>query len=120
MQHREPHRGLPERDAADEIRGSRRAIEGQLEVEIRHFAFPYGGPDAAGPRGSSLARAAGFRTALTTRPDHIRPGHSGCLNALPRVQISGLLQDDAAIKAVLSGVPFLRPPQGWRSTRRPA
>lgn len=99
--------GLSGSDAAHEIQESRRAIEDRLDTEVRHFAFPYGGEAAAGPREAALARAAGFRTALTTRPDHVRAGCGGGLHALPRVQVSGLFQDDAAIRAVLSGVPFL-------------
>ena len=39
-----------------------------------HLAYPYGDRIAAGPREFALARAAGFKTAVTTRPGMIFPG----------------------------------------------
>ena len=47
---------------------SRARIEDVLQRPVVHFAYPYGDRIAAGPREFAIARAAGFKTAVTTRP----------------------------------------------------
>ena len=49
-----------------------------------------------------------------TRPGHVFPEHGEHLHALPRVSVNGLFQTEAALKALLSGVPFL----AWNRGRR--
>jgi peptidoglycan/xylan/chitin deacetylase (PgdA/CDA1 family) len=49
--------------AAGEMANSRTRIEDTLQRPVLHFAYPYGGA-----REFALARAAGFNTAVTTRP----------------------------------------------------
>jgi peptidoglycan/xylan/chitin deacetylase (PgdA/CDA1 family) len=97
-----------------EIAGSRDAIVAKLGQAPRHFAYPVGDPTSAGPRDFRLAAEAGFETAVTTRPGHVFAEHAGHLHALPRVSVNGLFQTEAALKALLSGVPLL----AWNRGRR--
>jgi len=43
---------------------------------------------------------------VTTRPGHLFAEHADHLHALPRVSLNGLHQSEAAVKALLSGLPF--------------
>lgn len=92
--------------ARREIVESRQRLEAELGVPIRHFAYPVGDPGSAGPRDFALATEAGFDSAVTTRPGHLLPEHAGHLHALPRISLNGLHQNEAALRALLSGLPF--------------
>jgi peptidoglycan/xylan/chitin deacetylase (PgdA/CDA1 family) len=81
---------------------------------VRHFAYPVGDPGSAGPREFRLALDAGFATAVTTRPGHLFAAHADHPTALPRVSVNGYFQSRAALRALLSGVPFL----AWNRGRR--
>jgi peptidoglycan/xylan/chitin deacetylase (PgdA/CDA1 family) len=93
--------------ARREIVQGKRVLEERLGIPVRHIAFPVGDRGSAGPREFKLAAEAGFATAVTTRPGHLFPAHLERLHALPRVSVNGLFQTDAALSALLSGVPFL-------------
>ena len=97
-----------------EIAASRAAIAEKLGLTARHFAYPVGDPASAGPRDFALAAEAGFETAVTTRPGHVFSAHAEHLHALPRVSVNGLFQSEAALRSLLSGVPFL----AWNRGRR--
>ncbi|HEV7327892.1 MAG TPA: polysaccharide deacetylase family protein [Bosea sp. (in: a-proteobacteria)] len=97
----------PEDVARREIAESKAWLEATLEMPIRHFAYPVGDPGSAGPREFAFAKEAGFASAVTTRPGHLFAEHAEHLHALPRVSLNGLHQSDAALKALLSGLPFL-------------
>jgi len=97
----------PEAVARHEIAESRAWLEAALGMPVRHFAYPVGDPSSAGAREFALAKGAGFASAVTTRPGHLFAGHADHLNALPRVSLNGLHQSEAALKALLSGLPFL-------------
>ncbi|NNM72261.1 polysaccharide deacetylase family protein [Enterovirga aerilata] len=97
-----------------EIEGGRAAIAEKLGAEPRHLSYPVGDPGSAGPREFELAARAGYATAVTTRPGHVFPEHAAHLTALPRVSVNGLHQSEAAVRALLSGVPFL----AWNRGRR--
>lgn len=92
--------------ARREIVESKARLEAELGMPIRHFAYPVGDPTSAGPRDYALAREAGFASAVTTRPGHLFAEHAEHLHALPRVSLNGLHQSDAALRALLSGLPF--------------
>ena len=92
--------------ARREIVESKARLEAELRLPIRHFAFPVGDPGSAGPREFELAREAGFAGAVTTRPGHLWPEHARHLHALPRVSLNGLHQNEAALRSLLSGLPF--------------
>lgn len=98
---------LDDEAAGREIRAGRRILQERLGLPIDHLAYPYGDAGAAGPREFELARQAGFRTAVTTRPGHLSARHAGALQALPRVSVNGRFQRAATIRTLASGVPFL-------------
>jgi peptidoglycan/xylan/chitin deacetylase (PgdA/CDA1 family) len=89
--------------ALDEIATSRARIGARLRRPVQHFAYPYGDRMAAGPREFALARAAGFKTAVTTRPGMIFPGCADHLTALPRVSLNGNYQDRRILPVLTSG-----------------
>ena len=103
-----------EETARREIAEARDEIAARLGREVRHLAYPVGDPSSAGPREFRLAREAGYATAVTTRPGHLFAAHRDHSTALPRVSVNGLHQSEAAVRALLSGVPFLL----WNRGRR--
>jgi peptidoglycan/xylan/chitin deacetylase (PgdA/CDA1 family) len=89
--------------ASHEIATSRERIESQLQRPVLHLAYPYGDKVAAGAREFALARAAGFKTAVTTRPGMVFPENAGHLTALPRVSLNGNYQDARIFPVLTSG-----------------
>ena len=71
-----------EENALHELSTSRRLLEQALGRPVLHLAYPYGDRIAAGPREFALANAAGYKTAVTTRPGMICPGSADYLTAL--------------------------------------
>ena len=63
---------------------SRSRIEDVLQRRALHFAYPYGDRRAAGQREFTLAKAAGFNTAVTTRPGMVFAESAEYPTALPR------------------------------------
>ncbi|HEV7259328.1 MAG TPA: polysaccharide deacetylase family protein [Bosea sp. (in: a-proteobacteria)] len=92
--------------ARAEIVESKARLEKEFGLAVRHFAYPVGDPTSAGPRDFALAREAGFACAVTTRPGHLFAEHAEHPHALPRVSLNGLHQSEAAVRAMLSGLPF--------------
>ena len=78
-------------------------IEAALQRPVLHLAYPYGDRHAAGPREFALARAAGFKTAVTTRPGMLFPESADYLTALPRVSLNGNFQDARILPVLTSG-----------------
>jgi peptidoglycan/xylan/chitin deacetylase (PgdA/CDA1 family) len=103
-----------EKDARDEITGSKAAIEGRLDKPVRHFAYPVGDPTSAGQREFAMAREIGFASAVTTRPGMIFDDHQDHAMALPRLSINGGWQDVGYVEVLLSGAPFAL----WNRGRR--
>ena len=89
--------------ARAEMVDSRRRIGEKLGVRADHFAYPVGGPDAAGPREFALAAEAGYRTAVTTRAGVLFPEHRNYLTALPRISVNGEFQRLRYLDVLLSG-----------------
>ncbi len=89
--------------AAFEMTASRERIETALARPVLHFAYPYGDKIAAGQREFALASAAGFKTAVTTRPGMIFPESADHLTALQRVSLNGNYQDARIIPVLTSG-----------------
>lgn len=111
------HERLSALDAAEaerEIVESKTRIERELGRRVAHFAYPYGGCDAAGPREFALAAKAGFTSAVTTRPGMLFPEHSDHLFALPRLSVNGGWQTRSALETLLSGLPFALANRGRR------
>jgi peptidoglycan/xylan/chitin deacetylase (PgdA/CDA1 family) len=89
--------------ASEEMSVSRARIENAVEQPVAHLAYPYGDRLAAGRREFALARAAGFKTAVTTRPGMIYPESADHLTALPRVSLNGNYQDERILPVLTSG-----------------
>ncbi len=97
---------LSEAEARHEIAESMRRIETNLGRPCRHFSYPYGCPESAGPREFALAEGLGIATAVTTRKGLLDASHAGRLTALPRLSLNGDFQDVRYLRVMLSGVPF--------------
>jgi peptidoglycan/xylan/chitin deacetylase (PgdA/CDA1 family) len=93
----------PAEIASQEMTVSRQRIENVVQRPVDHLAYPYGDKFAAGPREFALARAAGFKTAVTTRPGMIFPESAGYLTALSRVSLNGNYQDERILPVLTSG-----------------
>lgn len=100
--------------ALREMQEGRALLERWVGRPVTHFAYPVGDRTSAALREFAMARDAGFRSAVTTRPGHLFPTHAGHLHALPRVSLNGHFQTRAALLALLSGAPFLL----WNRGRR--
>jgi peptidoglycan/xylan/chitin deacetylase (PgdA/CDA1 family) len=94
-------------EAEHEIVESGRRIGEELGEKIRHFAYPYGNVDAAGPREFAICAKAGYESSVTTRLGTIVAGHAAHLQALPRVMVSGRFQNPHHIDTLISGLPPL-------------
>jgi peptidoglycan/xylan/chitin deacetylase (PgdA/CDA1 family) len=71
-----------------EMRDNRVFLEGIIQKPVAHFAYPFGNPDACGPREADIAKAVGFRSAVTTRRGSLFAEHLRHLHALPREPLS--------------------------------
>lgn len=100
--------------ALREMQESRAILQDWFGKPVTHFAYPIGDRTSAGLREFALARDAGFRSAVTTRPGHLFAAHAGHLHALPRVSLNGHFQTREALLALLSGAPFLLWNRGQR------
>src|SRR6266850_6745833 len=89
--------------AAREMAVGRARIESALQRPVAHLAYPYGDKIAAGPREFALAHAAGFKTAVTTRPGMIFPESADHLTALQRVSLNGHYQEAHVPPVLTSG-----------------
>jgi peptidoglycan/xylan/chitin deacetylase (PgdA/CDA1 family) len=89
--------------ASHEMANGRARIEEALQRPVVHLAYPYGDRTAAGAREFALARAAGFKTAVTTRPGMLFPESADHLTALPRVSLNGNYQDTRIFPVLTSG-----------------
>ncbi len=75
--------------ARGEMIESKRELEAQLGIDVRHFAYPFGGPAAAGEREFALAADCGIVTAVTTRSGNLIAADASRLHSLPRIGVSG-------------------------------
>ena len=92
-----------EQVALNELKTSRERIETALGRSVLHLAYPYGDRVAAGPREFALAKAAGFKTAVTTRPGMLFPESADHMTALQRVSLNGNYQDERILPVLTSG-----------------
>jgi peptidoglycan/xylan/chitin deacetylase (PgdA/CDA1 family) len=89
--------------ALNELRSSRERIAAALSRPVLHLAYPYGDKLAAGPREFALAKTAGFKTAVTTRPGMVFPESADHITALQRVSLNGNYQDKRFLPVLTSG-----------------
>lgn len=86
-----------------EIDMGRAVLESALERRPEHLAYPYGGPDAVGPREVRIAADLGFKTAVTTWPGLLHARHADRLVALPRLSLNGEFQSGRYLRVLMSG-----------------
>lgn len=91
--------------ARTEMKRSAEVIEAALGKKIEHLAYPYGEARSVGPRDFKIAGELGFKTAVTTRPDVLRPSSRDSLMSLPRISVNGNFQATRYVDVLLSGVP---------------
>ena len=89
--------------ALNELKSSRERIAAALGRPVLHLAYPYGDRRAAGPREFALAKTAGFKTAVTTRPGMVFPQSADHITALQRVSLNGNYQDKRFLPVLTSG-----------------
>ncbi len=79
---------LSPEELKEEVTNSKNLLESKTSRPVKHFAYPYGSRDEAGPRDFSLVKGFGFRTATTTRPGNIFLEHDIRRECLPRIPIN--------------------------------
>lgn len=97
---------LGEAEARSEMAESVMRIETELGRACRHFSYPYGCANSAGPREFRIAKELELATAVTTQKGLLYPGHADALTGLPRLSLNGDFQDVRYVKTLLSGAPF--------------
>lgn len=97
---------LSRESAKREMIDGRNRIKKMLGTEPEFFAYPYGFKGAADEREVALAEEVGFKAAFTTRKGLLSAQHIDHAWSLPRVSINGHYQNMAAMRALLSGLPF--------------
>jgi len=93
-------------EARREMIDAQERIEQMIGSRPEFFAYPYGFEGAVNEREVILAQEVGFKAAFTTRKGLLSAAHAAHSWALPRVSINGYYQDMAAMRALLSGLPF--------------
>jgi len=94
--------------ARAEMADNRAYLEQLLQLPVRHFAYPYGGARACGPREAHLAREVGFSTAVTTRIGQVYDLKSDQF-ALPRIGVGGQFDTRERFEARVSGIQSAAP-----------
>lgn len=97
---------LDEAEARAEMTESIARVEMEIGRRCRHFSYPYGCEQSAGPREFAIAQELGIETAVTTQKGLLHPEHGQALTGLPRLSINGDYQHMSYVNALLSGVPF--------------
>lgn len=95
---------LSDEKAWYEIVDAARIIEVETGHKPRHMAYPFGYEAAVGEREVSLAAAAGYVSAVTTRHGVLYARHARHLHALPRISVNGRYQSVAHLRTMLSGI----------------
>lgn len=99
-------RKWPAAAVREEMEQSASVIEAALGKRPVDFAYPVGDATSADARDFAIAKDAGYRLGLTTRPGVIFPEHREHLTALPRVSLNGNFQALRYVDVLRSGVPF--------------
>lgn len=95
-----------EATARSELGLAKSKLESMLGKPTLHLAYPYGGPQAAGPREYALAAELGYATAVTTRPGVLAADHRTKLTALPRVELGGKWKHPRNVDVLVSGAAY--------------
>ncbi|WNO10650.1 polysaccharide deacetylase family protein [Teredinibacter sp. KSP-S5-2] len=96
-------RQLNQNDAKSELLKSKQQLESIISTPVNHFAYPFGTLNEADLREFSIARECDYHTATTTREGSIFPDHINHMHSLPRINITGKLQNLTLLDMRLSG-----------------
>ncbi|WMT72947.1 polysaccharide deacetylase family protein [Bradyrhizobium sp. Ash2021] len=88
--------------ARAEMVDNKNYLQNLTQKPVCHFAYPYGDPEACGPREENLASDAGFSTAVTTRPEQLGALHLNHYK-LPRIFVGGF-DSEIAFQARMNGL----------------
>lgn len=91
-----------------EIETSAQWLEDHLGVPPRSFAYPYGWKTAVSEQVFTETRKAGFEIAVTTQPGMLQPLCLQQAQAFPRVSLNGFFQKQRYVRALISGLPFVK------------
>jgi len=94
---------LNESDAFEEILGSKKRLEEQLQIKINHFAYPYGSENEFTKRDVKFVARAGFKTAVTIHQGNIFSTHKNYLYTLPRIPL-GNISNEQILEHIYSGI----------------
>jgi peptidoglycan/xylan/chitin deacetylase (PgdA/CDA1 family) len=94
---------LDESAALTDLGQNKRKLEAIIEREVRHFAYPFGDSASCDERDFRLAKAAGFKTAVTTRIGNLFPDHLEHRFALPRLRFVGPCESLGFMESQRSG-----------------
>lgn len=86
-----------------EMRISKKEIEGHIGKEVKHFAYPYGGVFDVSQRDVQLAEKVGFQTSTLNQPGNIFKQNKKQTNALARMPL-GNLTDWERIAYYMNGI----------------
>jgi len=103
---------LSAEEIGKEVGAAHQELAARLSREVRHFAYPFGGPNAVDEREFALVRQSGFATMLTTRAGNLTPTHAAQLDRLPRLTISGNYPVLKVLRLAESGL------AAWLESRR--
>ena len=97
-----------EKAANAEILESARVLRSKLNQPVTTFAYPFGDRASAGTREFSMAQAAGFDLAFTTRNGWIFPNHLQNVFCVPRINVSGSFRSFGDFRGRVNGMATLR------------
>jgi peptidoglycan/xylan/chitin deacetylase (PgdA/CDA1 family) len=104
--HTDSHRALSTLSAPEaraDVTKGKSMLENVIQREVRHFAYPFGGPDACGDREFALCAETGFETGMTTRLGNLAWAHVERRTSLPRNRFNGACERIAFIECQRSG-----------------
>jgi len=96
-------RDLEKDQAFREIDDGRKRLIAQLDVPVRHFAYPYGESSNFSSREFALVARAGYHTAVTNISGNIFHQHQQHLMCLPRIALGGVTEKVSSAVLELSG-----------------
>ncbi len=88
--------------AYNEIAKSKQILEAALNIEVKHFAYPFGGKEHFGVREQQMLKELGFETAVTTVNLNINSFTSSNFFVLPRIAL-GMSMTEKSFEFILNG-----------------
>jgi peptidoglycan/xylan/chitin deacetylase (PgdA/CDA1 family) len=95
---------LKDADASREIAMGRAVAHAAFHRDVSHFAYPFGDRASFNRHHVTLAKEAGFASAVTTLPGIIQAEGRSNPHALPRIAWDGRQRSLAVMRALLSGM----------------